>query len=142
MVQDGLLFLVLALSAGAVGPRPAHADVNVAVTVGAPAPPPQLVVVSRPELVLIPGTGIYHAPGAAFNLFVFNGRYYSFHNGAWFYAASPRTGWAVVPADRVPRPLLAVPVAYYKVPPGHAKKHGDGLAGPPNGKPGKGRKHD
>jgi hypothetical protein len=141
MIQDGLLFLVLALSAGgSLGPRPAHADVNVGITIGTPAPPPQLVVAVPPQLVMIPGTTVYYAPSVTYDLFVFNGRYYAHHNGAWFHASTPRAGWMAVPVARVPRPLLAVPASYYKIPPGHAKKHLDGAG--PNGHPrgGKARK--
>jgi hypothetical protein len=34
--------------------------------------------------------------------------------------------WTFITAERVPRPLLRVPVAYYKIPPGHLKKPGHG----------------
>ena len=44
------------------------------------------------------------------------------HDGTWFMAPNHAGTWAVVPAGRVPQPVLAVPHAYYKVPPGPAKK--------------------
>jgi hypothetical protein len=40
--------------------------------------------------------------------------------------------------EQVPQPVLAVPVAYYKVPPGHMKK---GAGPPPWAGHGKGHKH-
>ncbi len=147
MIQDGLLFLVLALSAaGSLTPSPAGADVNIRTRGAAPPPPPPIVVAAPPQLVVVPGTPVYYVPSASFNLFVFNGRYYSFHNGAWFYAATARGPWKLIAVERVPRPVLAVPVAYYKIPPGHARKL-EGPAGPPaangHGKGPKGKKgHD
>jgi hypothetical protein len=118
-------FLILSLGAVLVGPTPAHADVNVGISIGTPAPPP--VVVALPPLVLVPASSVYYAPGVSFNLFVFSGRYYSFHEGIWFYSSTGKGPWTVLAVERVPRAVLAVPVAYYKIPPGHAKKsHGDG----------------
>jgi hypothetical protein len=105
-------FLMLSLAAGLMAPAPAHADVSIGINVGIPAPPP--IVATPPQLGVV--------PGAAYNLFVFGGRYYSFHDGAWFYSATGKGQWAVIANERVPRPVLAVPVTYYKIPPGHAKK--------------------
>jgi hypothetical protein len=69
---------------------------------------------------------------------VFGGRYYSLHDGAWFMAPNHSGPWARVPAERVPHPVLGVPHAYYKVPPGHAKKMGaPGAAGHAKGPRGK-----
>lgn len=118
-------FLILSLAAALMGPAPAHADVNVGINIGTPAPPP--VVVTAPHLVLVPASPVYYAPGVSYNLFVFGGRYYSFHEGVWFHSATGKGSWTVLAVERVPRPLLAVPVTYYKIPPGHARKtHGDG----------------
>jgi hypothetical protein len=105
----------LTLSAGA------DADVTIGVSVATPAPPP-VVAVAPPPLVIVPGTSVHYAPSVGFNLFVFGGHHYSFHEGAWFVAATSRGPWAVIATERVPRAVLAVPVAYYKIPPGHAKK--------------------
>lgn len=113
-------FLMLSLAAGMMGPAPAHADVTIGITVGTPPP----IVATVPPLVVVPGSGVYYAPGAAFNLFVFGGRHYSFHEGVWFTSATGKGQWTVIAPDRVPRPVLAVPVTYYKIPPGHARKMG------------------
>ena len=56
--------------------------------------------------------------------------------GAWFNATSQAGPWVFVPVERVPRPVLAVPAKYYKVPPGHARRiegegHGKGRGCPP-----------
>jgi len=88
-------------------------------------PQPPVVLAAPPRIVAVPGTSVLHAPHVGFNLFVYGGRYYSFHNGAWFYAARHDGRWVHVNRERVPRAVLAVPVAYYRIPPGHTKKHGD-----------------
>ena len=111
----GLLAAVsLAVSAVA-----ADADLRVGINIGV-APPP--IVLAPPPLVVVPGTPVHHVPTASFNLFVHGGRYYSFHNGAWFVAAGPRAPWTVVTIDALPPAVRAVPATHYKVPPGHAKK--------------------
>jgi len=133
-----LLILVLAACLSVIPAAPASAtNVNIGINIGPPPPPPP-VLVATPRFVVIPGSPVQYAPGVSFNLFIHSGRYYSFHNGVWFH--SPRRGgpWVVVAMDKVPHVVRAVPVTYYKVPPGHAKKHDKD--GPPMGHPGKGPK--
>src|SRR5687768_13683331 len=140
-------FVAFALAFGILTAQPAHADVNVGINIGVPAPPPPLVVASPPTVVIVPGTTVYHSPSVGFNLFVFGGRYYSLHNGTWFVATTVGRPWTVIEAHRVPPPVLGVPVTYYKIPPGHAKRMGGGghadAAGPAGhggGHPGRGPK--
>jgi hypothetical protein len=138
----GFAAMALWVSAAVAG------DVRIGVNIGVPAPPvpvvvapappvvvtppapavvvapPPIVFAAPPALVLVPGSSVYYAPSANFNVFVFGGRYYSLHNGTWFMASSHSGPWATVPPQRVPQPVLAVPHAYYKIPPGHAKKMG------------------
>lgn len=92
-----------------------HITINV-------GPPPPIVVAAPPQLVLVPGTAVYYAPGVSVNLFAYQGRYYSFHNDHWFMATAPGRPWTYVPVARVPGRVRAVPVRYYKTPPGHAQK--------------------
>jgi len=89
------------------------------------------VVTAPPTVVIIPGTTVYRVPSASFNLFLFGGRYYSFHNDAWFLSASYSGPWKMIAVQQVPKPVLGVPVTYYKIPPGQAKKMG--LAAVPPG---------
>ena len=128
------------VAAGLLHVAPAHAgDVSVGVSIGVPvprpapvivappqvvvpAPPPPVVSAAPPRVILVPGSPVYYAPGVDFNLFVYSGRYYRFHEGAWFIAASHRGPWTYVVRERVPQHVLAVPVTYYRMPPGHAKK--------------------
>lgn len=128
-------WLVIGFSAAALGLSVAAAGG------GAPAPPPPFPVQSPPVSVLIPGTAVHHVPSASFNLFIYGGRYYSFHNGAWFSGPSNNGPWALMTTDRVPKPVLGVPLKYYKVPPGQAKKMGGPTgAGSGQGREAKGKK--
>jgi hypothetical protein len=129
---------VLAIAAGLtlMAASPAAADgVRIGVSVPVPAPPtvviapsrPPVVVVARPpQLVVVPGSPVFYAPGAKMNFFAYAGRYYTFHEGAWFVATTYGSPWVTIAPAKVPRPVLAVPVTYYKIPPGHAKKLGHG----------------
>jgi len=100
----------------AVMPVPVQADsVRIGVNIGSPPP------------LVVPGSPVYYAPSVSLNFFAYSGRYYSHHNGAWFLATTYNGPWSYIAVERVPQPVLTVPVAYYKVPPGHLKKGG----GPP-----------
>lgn len=123
----------LAIAAGfaLMAAGPAAADgVRIGVSVPVPAPPtvvvtpprPPVVVAAPPQLVVVPGSPVFYAPGASMNFFAYGGRYYTFHEGAWFVAKTHGRPWVTIAPASVPRPVLAVPVTYYKVPPGHAKK--------------------
>lgn len=126
---------ILALAAGLslVAASPAAADgLRIGISVPVPAPPavvvtpprPPVVVVAPPQLAVVPGSPVFYAPGASMNFFAYGGRYYTFHEGAWFVATTYGSPWVAVAPAKVPRPVLTVPVAYYKVPPGHAKRMG------------------
>jgi len=102
------------------------AQVNVGVNIGIPAPPPPpIVLAAPPRVVVVPNSPVSYAPSVDFNLFVYGGRYYTFHDGAWFYASRHSGPWTFIATERVPRPVIGVPVTYYKIPPGHAKKMGN-----------------
>lgn len=119
---------------------PAAADnLSIGINIGSspPPPPPPVIIAAPPRVVVVPDTPVYYAPGVDFNLFIYGGRYYSFHSGTWFAAAGHSGPWVVIANDKVPKPVLGVPVTYYKVPPGQAKKMG--IAGGPEGR-GKGPK--
>lgn len=126
---------ILALAAGLslVAASPAAADgLRIGISVPVPAPPavvvtpprPPVVVVAPPQLAVVPGSPVFYAPGASMNFFAYGGRYYTFHEGAWFVATTYGSPWVAIAPAKVPRPVLTVPVAYYKVPPGHAKRMG------------------
>ena len=125
------------LVAGLLGATPAQADnVSIGINIGSPPPPPPIVVAAPPQLIVVPGTPVYYAPGINVNFFFHKERYYTFHDGSWFVARAHNGPWTFVAVERVPQPVLAVPVHYYKVPPGHWKKGGP----PPWAGHGKGKK--
>jgi hypothetical protein len=132
-VRGGVMLwavVVLAPTAGRAG------DVNVDVNIGSPPP---VVVAQPPWLQPVPQTPVYYAPSVPYNIFYYDGRYYSYHDDDWYWTASVRGPWMAVAVGRVPRPVLAVPVAYYRVPPGHLKKYHRRPGPPPWA--GHGRKH-
>ncbi len=95
----------------------AEAQVHVDIGINLPAPP-QLVVI--PEV-----RTVQYAPAAPANLFVYGGQYWAFADGGWYASPSYNGPWIVVAPQFVPRPVLLVPVNYYRVPPGHWKQqHG------------------
>lgn len=77
-----------------------------------------------PSLVLVPGTPVYYAPDVSATMFLYKGRYYTVANGVWLRAPAYNGPWAMIQIGQVPPPILSVPVEYYKIPPGHLKKHG------------------
>ncbi len=138
LVFAGIVVAALDL---AVMPVPVQADsVSIGVNIGSPPPPPPpaIVMAAPPQLVVVPGTPVYYAPSLSVNFFAYGGRYYTHHNSAWFMATTYSDPWTFIAVERVPQPVLAVPVAYYKVPPGHMKKGG---GPPPWAGHGKGPKH-
>src|SRR5499425_1564763 len=125
MEKRSLRMIVLAAFAITSAPmtKAVAGDVNVGVHIGIPVPPPpKIILPAPPAVVVVPNTTVSYAPGVDFNLFVYGGRYYTFHDGSWFYAARHSGPWVFVPTERVPRPVIGVPMKYYKVPLGHAMK--------------------
>jgi hypothetical protein len=108
------LLLALVLAAPVVPVAPAQAQVHVNIGINLPAPPPLVVV---PEV-----RTVQYVTTVPYNLFVYNGQYWAFSDGGWYVAAGYNGPWIVVAPQFVPRPLLLVPVRYYRVPPGHWKQ--------------------
>lgn len=118
-----LLLIALAVATGLSITEAVAGDVNVGVHIGVPVPaPPRIALPAPPRVVVVPNSPVSYAPGVDVNLFVYSGHYYTFHDGAWFHARTHSGPWVFIAPERVPRPVVAVPVTYYKIPPGHAKK--------------------
>ena len=123
---------------GVAVPSMVAAQINIGINLGTPAPPPPPVVSTvPPQLVVIPGTQVFHAPAVPHNYFFYRGKYYILHEGAWFLAPAPHGPWTFIAVKHVPHSLRHVPTGYYKVPPGHRKDEGP----PPWAGHGKGHKH-
>ena len=96
--------VLAALVAAALSPSAPRAQVAVDVRVGFPAPP-QLVVVQP---------GIQVVPDYDEEVFFSNGWYWLRRDESWYRTRDHRGGWVMVPRR-------AVPVALYRMPPGHYK---------------------
>ena len=107
--------VVVALFAGVA----VAGDVNV--NIGWPPP----LILEKPQVVVVPETRVYRAPNLEFNVFVFGAKYYSLHNDQWFMTVKVGAPWTPIVFERVPIEVRGVPVKYYKIPPGHAKKMKD-----------------
>jgi len=95
-------------------------DTSVNVNIG---PPPPIVLAAPPPLVVVPGVPVVrYAPAARVDLFLFERQWYYAYGGHWWVGPTYRGPWVLVGPGRLPRPIVAVPVRYYKVPPGHFKQ--------------------
>jgi hypothetical protein len=103
MLVCGLVLLALSGSASL-----GNAQVSVNIGINLPAPP---------ELVPVPAIPVMYAPGVGANYFFYEGGYYVFANGGWYVSPRYNGPWALVAPEFVPRPILTVPVQYYRVPP-------------------------
>jgi hypothetical protein len=120
---------LLVLTSGA-----SNADTTINVNIG---PPPPVVLAAPPPLVVVPGVPVVsYAPSVQVDLFFFERQWYYAHGGHWWVGPSYRGPWVLVAPGKLPRPIVAVPVRYYKVPPGHMRPV---ESGPPGH--GKGRGH-
>jgi len=99
---------VLALVSMLVPARLVHAGVSIDIGINLPGPP---------QLAPVPGTPVMYAPAVDSNYFFYAGSYYAFVNGGWYVSPGYGGPWAVVAPEFVPRPILAVPVGYYRVRP-------------------------
>jgi hypothetical protein len=98
------------------------ADVNVNINLGTPPPPP-VVVEAPPRLVIVRDVpAVRYAPDLSVNFFVYAGRYFTFHDRAWFVTGAYGEPWVYMPTAQVPRAVRVIPARYYRIPPGHAKK--------------------
>jgi hypothetical protein len=115
-----VLLLVAAAAILAITTSATAQDVKINIGLGVPP----IVLTAPPQLVVVPGTPVYYAPEVSANLFFYKGRYYTVANGVWAMAPAYGGPWAVIQIGQVPAPVVAVPVEYYKIPPGQLKKHG------------------
>ena len=125
--------VAMLVAAGLALPAPARSQVSVNVNIGSPPP----VVVAQPVLVPVQASPVLYAPSHGADLFFYDGRYYTVRDDHWFYAARVNSPWVAITVGKVPRQVLAVPVAYYRVPPGHLKHKGGGHCPPGQAKKGR-----
>ena len=93
------------------------ADVNVSINLGVPPAPPPIVIAEPPPMIVVPRTTVYYAPSVGYDFFYYGGRYYTFHEGGWYWSGSVHGPWGGIEIGHLPPPVLRVPIAYYKVRP-------------------------
>jgi hypothetical protein len=99
----------------------AAADISVNINLG--PPPPPIVVAAPPPLVVVPAVPVVqYVPSLAIDLFVHEGRWYYPQGGYWYVGPSYRGPWTPIAFAELPPAIVAVPVRYYKIPPGHLKR--------------------
>ena len=137
-MNRALIAASLVVAAVATTPWPSHAGVHVDINVGLPGPPPVVVapapppvgvvppppgaVAVPPRLVLVPGSPVYYAPALPVDVFFYRGLYYRLYRDTWFSAPGYGGPWRYVAYPSVPRPIIAVPPPYHKIPPGQFRK--------------------
>jgi len=121
----GAALLGAALFAAA-GAAPAAAGVNVNVNIG----PPAVVVAEPPEVVAVPQSMVYFAPGVSVELLFFDGFWWTPKEGRWFRARGYDGPWTIVGPRHVPREIGHLPRDYRSaygrgehVPYGQLKRH-------------------
>ena len=85
MSKRSLLAIMLASRCRSALRSPAAlaGQVNVGVSISVPPPPP-IVLPAPPAVVVVPNSPVSYAPGVTSISSDYDGRYYTFHDGAWF----------------------------------------------------------
>jgi len=121
---------ILALAAAGVGlPGWAHAqsvsigvqtdNAHLGINIGTPPP-----LVAVPGPVVAAGPPVYYAPNLPYNYFVYRNVYYLYRDARWFRARRYNGPWTAIAIAQVPRPILSVPVTWYRNRPVRWAHHG------------------
>lgn len=102
----GLVLIFAFLFVGSAGT--AQAELNVNINVG----PPPIVVSAPPSVVMMPQTGIYFVPGLGFDVFFYDGYWWSPRGNSWYRSRQYKGSWEVVQRSYVPVRLINVPKDY------------------------------
>jgi hypothetical protein len=71
-----------------------------------------LPTVLPPVVVVQPGVQVI--PEISHEVFLVGGAYWTRHDGGWYRAPNPRSGWVVAPVHTVPAALVKIPPGHYK----------------------------
>ena len=86
----------------------AAVKVNVEVNLG----PPVIMVDEPPEIVFVPGLGIYFVPNLEMEIFFYRGFWWSRRGNYWYSSRYYRSGWKIASDREVPGPVFRVPRDY------------------------------
>jgi hypothetical protein len=89
----------------------AQANINVNINIG----PPPVVITEPPELIMMPGLRIYFVPSYSFDIFYYDGYWWSPRGNSWYRSRSHSGPWGVIQRNYVPAPLFRVPRDYRSV---------------------------
>ena len=96
------------LACGATNEATAGVNVGVGINIG----PPPIVVAEPPEVVMVPGSQVYYVPGVDFNVFFYNGFWWSPRGDHWYRSRAYNGPWGIIDRRYVPRPVFRVPHDY------------------------------
>ena len=105
----------------------AELSVNIGVSLPGPAPvavappPPVYEIPAPPEVVPVPGTYVYYAPGLSVDILFYHGAWYRPFGGRWYRARFYNGPWVFLPPPRVPQELVMLPPNYRHTWYGHAR---------------------
>jgi hypothetical protein len=77
--------------------------------------PPPIVVAEPPEMVMVPGSQVYFVPGVEFNVFFYDGFWWSPRGDRWYRSRAYNGPWGIVNRRFVPGPVFRVPRDYRRV---------------------------
>lgn len=103
----GLLVLIGALFVFR-GTKDALAEVSVNINIG----PPLITVAAPPEVVMIPGLQVFFVPQLEFDVFFYNGYWWSPRGNRWYRSRAYNGPWVVRDRRYVPAPVYRVPKDY------------------------------
>ncbi len=90
---------------------PAISGVNVNLNIG----PPAVVVAEPPEMVVVPESMVYFAPGVSVELLFYEGYWWTPKEGRWFRSRAHNGPWTVVGPRGVPAEIVHLPRDYRTV---------------------------
>jgi len=96
---------VLALTGFVVTAAPVLAGTNVNVNLG----------ISAPDMVVIPQSNVYFAPGVSVDLFFYDNRWWNRRGDRWYRGGGYNGPWVAVGPRHVPGPVYRVPTNYRTV---------------------------
>ena len=96
------------LTCGAPNEAAAGVNVGVGINIG----PPPIVVSAPPEVVMVPNSQVYFVPGVQFDVFFYNGYWWSPRGGIWYRSRDYNGPWGVIDRHYVPGPVYRVPHNY------------------------------
>lgn len=93
------------------------APAQISISIGLPHLNIGINVPTVPELVQVPDSPAYYAPGMDANYFFYDGMYWVFKDDNWYASQWYNGPWAAVHPEAVPDFVLRIPVACYHRPP-------------------------